>query len=55
MTGASLNPARSFGPAVASGNFEGLLVYWIGPIIGAAVAALLYELVFLRGEKPTSP
>jgi MIP family channel proteins len=55
MTGASLNPARSFGPAIASGNFEGLLVYWIGPIIGAVVAALLYEMVFLRGEKPTSP
>lgn len=47
LTGASMNPARTFGPAVASGFFENHLVYWIGPIIGGLVAALLYHNVFL--------
>jgi MIP family channel proteins len=51
LTGASVNPARSFGPAIASGNFEGLLLYWIGPILGGVVAALLYDTVFLKGDQ----
>ena len=52
LTGASLNPARSFGPAVASGIFEGHLIYWFGPILGGAAGALLYDTLFLprRGE-----
>jgi MIP family channel proteins len=48
LTGASLNPARSFGPAVASGIFEGQIVYWLGPILGGLAAALLYDSLFLR-------
>lgn len=53
LTGGSMNPARSFGPAVASNFFEGHLVYWIGPIIGAVAAALLYDWLFLpRGDEP---
>lgn len=48
FTGGSLNPARSFGPAVASGILEGQVVYWTGPIIGAIVAALLYDQLFIR-------
>jgi MIP family channel proteins len=43
LTGASMNPARAFGPAVASGYFHNHLVYWIGPAIGGAAAALLYH------------
>ncbi len=50
LTGASLNPARSFGPAMASGYIEGHLLYWIGPIAGAVVAALLYDKLFLTSE-----
>jgi len=48
LTGASLNPARSVGPAVASGVFEGQIVYWTGPILGAMLAALVYDGLFLR-------
>jgi aquaporin Z len=53
LTGASLNPARSFGPAVASGVFEGQVIYWVGPVLGGAAAALLYDFLFLRrGREP---
>jgi MIP family channel proteins len=51
FTGGSFNPARSFGPAVASGIFEGQAAYWAGPILGAVVAALLYDTLFIRRER----
>lgn len=43
LTGGSMNPARSFGPAVASGVLAGQVVYWVGPILGAIAAAMLWE------------
>jgi MIP family channel proteins len=51
LTGGSMNPARSFGPAVASGVFEAQMIFWLAPIAGALVAALLYEYLFLRREE----
>jgi MIP family channel proteins len=53
LTGASMNPARSFGPALVMGNLGDLYIYFIGPLLGGGVAALLYDRVFLRGAEPT--
>src|SRR5438874_1215551 len=47
LTGAAMNPAIAFGPALAGGFWQNDLVYWIGPIIGAVIAALIYQYVIL--------
>lgn len=52
LTGASFNPARSLGPAMASGVWEGHLVYWIGPIVGSVVGMLLWRVISPPGPKP---
>jgi len=51
LTGAAMNPARTFGPAVASGFFDNHIVYWIGPILGGSVAALLYNNFLMAKEE----
>ena len=54
LTGAALNPARAFAPALLSGSMTAQMVYWIGPILGAVIAALLWDRVLLAGERNES-
>ena len=51
VTGASMNPARSLGPALAAGEWSNFWIYLAGPILGATAGALAYQLV--RGDRPT--
>jgi aquaporin NIP len=48
VTGASMNPARSFGPALAAGEWHDFWVYVLAPVAGAGLGALAYQLV--RGD-----
>jgi MIP family channel proteins len=45
LTGASMNPARSFGPALATGTWAGHWIYWLGPLLGATLAVGAYAFV----------
>ena len=53
LTGAAMNPARVFGPAVAANFWKAHYVYWLGPLIGGAAAGFVYRLFTL--EKTTNP
>ena len=43
ISGAAMNPARFLGPAVAGGGFENTWLYWVGPLMGGGLAALVYK------------
>jgi MIP family channel proteins len=49
VTGASMNPARSFGPALAAGEWDDFWLYVLGPVVGAGLGAFAYQLV--RGAR----
>ncbi|XP_061393626.1 aquaporin-like [Musca vetustissima] len=51
FTGASMNPARSFGPALWHNNFTKHWIYWVGPLPAAVVAAFSYKFIFKREVK----
>lgn len=53
ITGASMNPARSLGPALVAGELHDLWIYLLAPPLGAALGAIAYQLV--RGEHPGDP
>ncbi len=54
-TGAAMNPARWFGPALASGLWSNWYVWIVGPIAGGIIAAVLYTSVFLKDREPATP
>ncbi len=51
FSGAAFNPARAFGAALVTGNWADQWVWWVGPMIGGAIAALLYRGLFLEDKK----
>lgn len=54
-TGAAMNPARAFGPALVSSTWDDHYIYWVAPIIGAAVAGVLWTYVLLTTEGEAHP
>jgi aquaporin Z len=48
FTGGALNPARAFGPALASSHWANWGIYWVGPLAGGFLAGLLYDSLFLK-------
>lgn len=49
-TGAAMNPARTFGPAIIGGQWDHHYVYWVGPLIGGALAGLIYGRFLIKSE-----
>jgi aquaporin TIP len=52
LTGAAMNPARAFGPQLVQDVWSDGWIYYVGPIVGGAVAALVYEFLYLRPPRP---
>jgi MIP family channel proteins len=53
LTGAAMNPARWFGPAVVTGTLDNWFVWWVGPLIGAGIVAVAYRFLFLPEAEPS--
>ncbi|MBC7834610.1 MAG: aquaporin [Phycisphaerales bacterium] len=54
LTGASMNPARTFGPALVGGFWEMHWAYWVAPVLGASLAALVYKAVWMSRPRPAA-
>lgn len=54
LTGAAMNPARAFGPELVAGVWKAAWAYWVGPIVGALLAALIYRYFLQSAETPVS-
>jgi MIP family channel proteins len=55
MTGAAMNPARAFGPELLSRHWTDAWVWYVGPFVGAALAGLVYDTLYLRVQRPLLP
>jgi glycerol uptake facilitator-like aquaporin len=56
LTGGAFNPARAFGPQLISNSWSDAWIYYVGPLAGGAIAALLYDEVYLRAPPvPVGP
>ena len=55
LNGGSMNPARSLGPAIWTGRWTSHWIYWVGPLIGGAMAAIFYKHVWTKVEKINHP
>jgi aquaporin Z len=49
ISGASMNPMRSLGPAIVSGDLHALWLYLVAPVVGTSIGSLAYQ--FVRGER----
>ncbi len=47
LTGAAMNPSRAFGPDLVQNDWANWWVWWVGPLFGGAVAALVYNFLYL--------
>ena len=52
LTGGAMNPARAFGPQLVGNHWSHFWVWYVGPFAGAVIAASVYELLYLRPERP---
>jgi aquaporin Z len=54
LTGAAMNPARAFGPALVAGQWTGHIAYWVGPIAGGVIAGIVWEYFLLPRVSPAA-
>jgi glycerol uptake facilitator-like aquaporin len=54
LTGGAFNPARAFGPQLVSSSWTDAWIWYVGPLAGGAIAALLYDELYLRAASPAA-